>query len=164
MREPPPTAFIVFISQKNALIDRKHEKFNTLHPFRLRLRRIPRRLLRNPSPKRLNLLSLRRIHLLPYLRQRTSERTLSSRRKDQFSPPTSKQYSSQHELPVRVVPRGGRRTVSVSKKKSQQSRRHLTCEREREREMRARRERNGRKRRETSAHRFAPRLGRCGWK
>ena len=60
-------------------------------------------------------------------------RSTRSRRKDQFSPPTSKQYSSQHELPVRVVPRGGRRTVSVSKK-SQQSRRHLTCERERERE------------------------------
>ena len=44
-------------------------------------------------------------------------RSARSRRKDQFSPPTSKQYSSQHELPVRVVPRGGRRTVSVSKKK-----------------------------------------------
>ena len=66
MREPPPTAFIVFISQKNALIDRKHEKFNTLHPFRLRLRRIPRRLLRNPSPKRLNLLSLRRIQFTSF--------------------------------------------------------------------------------------------------
>ena len=60
-------------------------------------------------------------------------RSARSRRKDQFSPPTSKQYSSQHELPVRVVPRGGRRTVSVSKKKSTKSSPSHMRERERER-------------------------------
>lgn len=61
-------------------------------------------------------------------------RSTRSRRKEQFSPPTSKQYSSQHELPVRVVPRGGRRTVSVSKKKSTKSSPSHMRERERETE------------------------------
>ena len=78
-------------------------------------------------------------------------RSARSRRKGQFSPPTtSKQYSSQHELPVRVVPRGGRRTVSVSKKKksTKSSPSHM---RKREREMRARREKRKEKKRNVRA-------------
>ena len=78
-------------------------------------------------------------------------RSARSRRKDQFSPLTSKQYSSQHELPVRVVPRGGRRTVSVSKKKSTKSSPSHMRKRERERDARAQREKRKEKKRNVRA-------------